>query len=38
VFLVGDVWPQFWRDIVVMLAMGAVLFLLAAKSTQKRLG
>lgn len=38
VFLVGDVWPQFVRDIAVMLAMGSVLFLLAAKNTQKRLG
>jgi len=38
VFLVGDVWPQFWRDILVMLAMGVVLFVLAAKNTQKRLG
>jgi ABC-2 type transport system permease protein len=37
VFLAGDVWPQFWKDIAVMLAMGAVLFLLAAKNTQKRL-
>jgi ABC-2 type transport system permease protein len=37
VFLAGDVWPQFWQDIAVMLTMGAVLFFLAAKSTQKRL-
>jgi len=37
VFLVGDVWPQFVRDIAVMSAMGAFLFFLAAKNTQKRL-
>lgn len=38
VFLVGDVWPQFVRDIAVMSAMGAFFFVLAARSTKKRLG
>jgi ABC-2 type transport system permease protein len=38
VFLVGDVWPQFVRDIAVMSAMGVFFFLLAARSTKKRLG
>jgi ABC-2 type transport system permease protein len=37
VFLVGDVWPQFVRDIAVMSAMGVFFFLLAARSTQKRI-
>jgi ABC-2 type transport system permease protein len=38
VFLVGDVWPQFVRDIAVMLLMGVFFFFLAARSTKKRLG
>jgi ABC-2 type transport system permease protein len=38
VFLVGDVWPQFVRDIAVMSSMGVFFFILAARSTQKRLG
>ena len=37
VFLVGDVWPQFARDIAAMTLIGIVFFLLAAKNTQKRL-
>ena len=37
VFLVGDLWTQFASDIAVMLLIGAVFFLLAAKNTQKRL-
>ncbi|MDB4976613.1 MAG: ybhS [Myxococcaceae bacterium] len=38
VFLVGDVWPEFARNIGVMLGLGALLFLAAARNTQKRLG
>jgi ABC-2 type transport system permease protein len=38
VFLVGDVWPQFARDIGVMSLIGAFFFFLAARSTKKRLG
>lgn len=37
VFLVGDVWPQFVRDIAVMLLIGVVFFALAARNTRKRL-
>ena len=37
VFLAGDVWPLFLRDIAAMLAIGAVFFVLAARSTKKRL-
>jgi ABC-2 type transport system permease protein len=37
VFLVGDVWPQFLRDIAVMLGLGALMFLAAARNTRKRL-
>jgi len=37
VFLAGDIWPMFLRDIAIMLLIGAVLFLLAARSTQKRI-
>ena len=37
VFLAGDIWPMFLRDIAIMLLIGAVLFLLAARSTRKRI-
>jgi ABC-2 type transport system permease protein len=37
VFLAGDIWPLFLRDIAVMLCEGAVLFTLAALTTRKRL-
>lgn len=37
VFLVGDLWTQFASDIAAMLLIGAVFFVLAAKSTKKRL-
>ncbi|GGC50069.1 ABC transporter permease [Chelatococcus reniformis] len=37
VFLAGDIWPMFLRAIGVMLAMGALLFVLAARSTAKRI-
>ncbi|MDB4987062.1 MAG: ybhS, partial [Myxococcaceae bacterium] len=38
VFLVGDVWPAFARDMAMMLALGALMFLAAARNTRKRLG
>ena len=37
VFVAGDIWPMFLRSIAVMLAIGAVLFILAARSTRKRI-
>jgi ABC-2 type transport system permease protein len=37
VFLAGDIWPMFLEAIAVMLAIGAILFLLAARSTRKRI-
>ncbi len=37
VFLAGDIWPMFLRDIAIMLLIGAVLFFLAARSTKKRI-
>lgn len=37
VFLAGDIWPMFLRDIAIMLLIGGVLFLLAARSTKKRI-
>lgn len=37
VFLAGDIWPMFLRDIAIMLSIGAVLFVLAARSTKKRI-
>lgn len=37
VFLAGDVWAQFARDILSMLAVGAVFFALTATNTHKRL-
>ncbi|MEZ2132793.1 MULTISPECIES: ABC transporter permease [unclassified Sinorhizobium] len=38
VFLAGDIWPMFANAIAVMLLIGAILFLLAARSTKKRIG
>ncbi|MBB3522117.1 MULTISPECIES: ABC transporter permease [Rhizobium] len=38
VFLAGDIWPMFAKAIAVMLAIGAVMFVLAARSTRKRIG
>ena len=37
VFLAGDIWPMFLRDIAIMLLIGAIFFLLAARSTRKRI-
>jgi drug efflux transport system permease protein len=37
VFLAGDIWPLFLRDIGIMLFEGAILFAFAARSTKKRL-
>ncbi|WP_411197043.1 ABC transporter permease, partial [Rhizobium sp.] len=38
VFLAGDIWPMFGRAISVMLTIGAIMFVLAARSTRKRIG
>ncbi len=38
VFLAGDIWPMFARAIAVMLTIGGIMFLLAARSTRKRIG
>jgi ABC-2 type transport system permease protein len=38
VFLAGDIWPMFLQAIAAMLLIGAVFFLLAARSTRKRIG
>jgi ABC-2 type transport system permease protein len=37
VFLAGDIWPMFLRAIAVMFSIGCVFFLLAARSTRKRI-
>lgn len=37
VFLAGDIWPMFLRSIAVMLGIGIALFVLAARSTRKRI-
>jgi len=37
VFLAGDIWPMFGRAIAVMLLMGVVLFVLAARNIRKRI-
>jgi ABC-2 type transport system permease protein len=37
VFLAGDIWPFFLRNIAVMLAFGVVFLVLAARTTRKRL-
>ncbi|EJZ17720.1 ABC transporter permease [Rhizobium sp. Pop5] len=38
VFLAGDIWPMFGRAISVMLTIGTIMFVLAARSTRKRIG
>ncbi|EJC80899.1 ABC-type multidrug transport system, permease component [Rhizobium leguminosarum bv. trifolii WSM2297] len=38
VFLAGDIWPMFGQAIAVMLTIGAIMFVLAARSTRKRIG
>ncbi|MGO4437159.1 ABC transporter permease [Rhizobium sp. RAF56] len=38
VFLAGDLWPMFLHSILVMLGIGAVFFVAAARSTRKRVG
>ncbi|GAA3096767.1 ABC transporter permease [Rhizobium viscosum] len=38
VFLAGDIWPMFARAIAVMLTIGGIMFVLAARSTRKRIG
>ncbi|MBB5577204.1 MULTISPECIES: ABC transporter permease [Rhizobium] len=37
VFLAGDIWPMFLRAIAIMFAIGCIFFLLAARSTKKRI-
>ena len=37
VFLAGDIWPLFLRDMAVMLFEGAILFLVALRNTKKRI-
>ncbi|MCO6179024.1 ABC transporter permease [Ciceribacter sp. RN22] len=37
VFLAGDIWPMFLRSMAIMLFIGAVLLVLAARSTRKRI-
>jgi ABC-2 type transport system permease protein len=36
-FLAGDLWPLFWRNISVLLVFGAVFLTLAARTTRKRI-
>jgi ABC-2 type transport system permease protein len=36
-FLAGDLWPLFWRNISVLLVFGAVFLTLAARTTKKRI-
>lgn len=38
VFLAGDIWPMFLQAIGMMLTIGAIMFVLAARSTRKRIG
>ena len=38
VFLAGDIWPMFLRSMAAMLAIGAVMFAIAARRTVKRIG
>jgi ABC-2 type transport system permease protein len=38
VFLAGDLWPMFLRDIAVLLVYGAIFLALAARTTRKRIG
>jgi ABC-2 type transport system permease protein len=37
VFLAGDIWPMFGQAIAIMLLMGAILFVLAARNIRKRI-
>ena len=37
VFLTGDIWPQFFRGMAAMLAVGGVFFIITAAKTHKRL-
>lgn len=37
-FLAGDIWPMFLQSVAVMLLIGSVFFVLAARSTRKRIG
>jgi ABC-2 type transport system permease protein len=37
VFLAGDIWPMFLQAIAIMFAIGCIFFLLAARSTKKRI-
>lgn len=37
-FLAGDIWPMFLTAIAVMLFIGSIFFVLAARSTRKRIG
>ena len=37
VFLVGDLWRSFLRDMAIMLAFGAVFFFLALRATHRRI-
>jgi ABC-2 type transport system permease protein len=38
VFLAGDIWPMFLRDIAIMVTAGGVLLALAARNMRKRIG
>ncbi|WP_426126072.1 ABC transporter permease [Pararhizobium sp. PWRC1-1] len=38
VFLAGDIWPMFLHSMTVMLLIGGIFFVLAARSTRKRIG
>jgi ABC-2 type transport system permease protein len=38
IFLAGDVWPLFWRNMAAMLVIGVIFLALALRSTRKRLG
>ena len=37
VFLAGDIWPMFGKAIAIMLLMGTILFVLAARNIRKRI-
>lgn len=37
-FLAGDIWPMFLQAVAVMLLIGGIFFVLAARSTRKRIG
>ena len=37
VFLAGDIWPMFLHAMAVMLGIGTIMFILAARSTRKRI-